>query len=318
MLKYSIKRLLLLIPVLIGVSFFIFASMNMAKGDFVDTLITEDMTDDDIKALREYYGLDKGLMVRYGRYIWNLLHGDMGDSYSLKEPVFKTFKERIGATSYLAIASTIVTIVIAVPLGIISATHRGSLLDNICNVLGVIGLATPNFWLGLLMIMLFAVKLGWLPSFGNQYWYSVIMPAITIGTGHTASLMRTTRSAMLDTLKSDYLRTARSKGVAEKLVVQKHAFKNALIPVLEVSVSQFAACFGGAALTESVFEWPGVGKMVVDAVKGRDVPLACGFLILKCTIICIIGLVGDLLYVVVDPRVKTMYLAKRKKKKGAN
>ena len=307
------KRVLLLIPILIGVSLFIFVSMNLAKGDYVDTLNTEDLTEEQIHELRVQYGLDKGIFGQYVDYMWKLLHGDMGTSYISHQSVFKTFGQRIGATVYLAVASTIVTVIISIPLGIYAANHHGGIGDNIANVFGVIGLATPNFWLGLLLIVLFSLKLGWLPSGGNEGWQSVLLPAFTVGTGHTAMLMRTTRSAMLDTLSADYLRTARSKGVPEKTVIRKHALKNAMIPILNVAVGQFAGCFGGAALTETVFSWPGVGKMVVDSVKERDIPLVTGFLILKCTIISVIGLCNDLLYVAVDPRVKTMYVTTKKK-----
>ena len=318
MLKYTFKRILLLIPTIIGISLFIFLAMNAASGDFVDTMIHEDMTDEEVLALRARYGLDKPVLERYVNYMWNLLKGDLGTSYTSNMPVMKLFSQKIGNTTRLAIASTIVCVVISIPLGIFSAKHRGTLFDNVSNVLGVLGLSIPNFWLGLMLIVLFAVKLQWLPAGGDDDGIlSVILPAITVGTGHTAILMRTTRSAMLDTLRQDYLRTARAKGVSERKVINIHALRNAMIPILSVAMTQFAGCFGGAALTETVFGWPGVGKMVVDAVKQRDIPLACGSLIMKCIIISLIGLLTDLLYVVVDPRVKTQFAtAKRGKKNG--
>ena len=318
MLKYTLKRILLLIPTIIGISLFIFLAMEAASGDFVSTLITEEMTDEEVHALRASYGLDKPVLERYVDYMWNLLHGDLGTSYTSRMPVMELFMQKIGNTTMLAVASTIVCILISIPLGIFAARHRGSIFDNISNVLGVLGLSIPNFWLGLMLIVWFSVQRSWLPPGGNDDGIlSVILPAITVGTGNTAILMRTTRSAMLDTLRQDYLRTARAKGVSERKVINVHALRNAMIPILSVALTQFAGCFGGAALTETVFGWPGVGKMVVDAVKQRDIPLACGTLIMKCIIISLIGLATDLLYVVVDPRVKTQFAsAKRGKRNG--
>ena len=318
MLKYTLKRILLLIPTIIGISLFIFLAMEAASGDFVSTLITEEMTDEEVHALRASYGLDKPVLERYVDYMWTLLHGDLGTSYTSRMPVMELFMQKIGNTTMLAVASTIVCILISIPLGIFAARHRGSIFDNISNVLGVLGLSIPNFWLGLMLIVWFSVQRSWLPPGGNDDGIlSVILPAITVGTGHTAILMRTTRSAMLDTLRQDYLRTARAKGVSERKVINVHALRNAMIPILSVALTQFAGCFGGAALTETVFGWPGVGKMVVDAVKQRDIPLACGTLIMKCIIISLIGLATDLLYVVVDPRVKTQFAsAKRGKRNG--
>lgn len=317
MLRYVIKRVLLLIPVIIGVSFVIFFCMNLASGDYVDTLDTDNMTEEQINEMRERLNLSGSLLERYVRYMWKLLHGDLGVSYISKESVFDSFMSRIGATAQLAFASTFVCIVISIPLGIYSARHNGTVGDNISSVFAVLGLSIPNFWLGLMLIIAFALYLGWLPSGGNDDGIrSIILPAITVGTGKTAMLMRTTRSSMLDTLRQDYLRTARAKGVTEKQVINKHALKNALIPIINVALTQLATSFGGAALTETVFAWPGVGKMIVDAVKQRDVPMVCGCLILKCIIISVIGLITDLLYVFVDPRLKTQFVTGSKKRRA--
>ena len=308
MLRYTLKRLLLLIPTIIGISLFIFVAMDLAKGDVVSSMDTEDMTEEQIWELREKYGLNGSLPERYVKYMGKLVQGDLGTSYISGEKVFDMFKAKIGNTAKLAFWCTVVCVVISLPLGIFAARHRGTIGDNLANVFGVLGLSIPNFWLGLLLIVLFAVRLKWLPAGGNDDGIlSVILPAITVGTGHTAVLMRTTRSSMLDALSQDYLRTARAKGVAESAVVHKHALRNALIPIVNIAMMQFAACFGGAALTETVFSWPGVGKMVVDYVKQRDVPVVCGCLILKCIIIALIGLVTDLLFVAIDPRVKTQF-----------
>ena len=315
MLKYALKRILLLIPVLLGVTFIIYAAMNLSGTDYVDSLITEDMTQEEIDALRAHYGLDKPMLQRYFTYVWKMLHGDLGKSYTNGMDVWEFFKSRIGATLYLGVAAGVVTVVLAIPLGIIAAVKNGSILDNVCNVLGVIGLATPNFWLGLMLIVLFAVKLKWLPVSGDEHWYSVILPAFTIGTGHMATQMRTTRTAMLDNLRADYLRTARAKGVSERKVVMKHAMRNAMIPTVQIAFALLSTAVGGAALTESVFNWPGVGKVIVDATSKRDIPTACGFLVLKCAILGVFHAFTELLNVVIDPRLKTMYVRDRKKKK---
>ena len=318
MLRYVFKRIVLLIPVIIGVSFVIFFCMNAASGDYVDTINTDDMTEQQIHEMRERLNLNGSLLERYAKYMWKLLHGDLGISYITGESVFKAFSQRIGNTAKLAVASTIVCVIISIPLGIYSAKRNGSFGDNVASVFAVLGLSIPNFWLGLMLIILFALILGWLPSGGDDGIKSVILPALTIGTGHTAMLMRTTRSSMLDTLRQDYLRTARAKGVPEKVVVNRHALKNALIPILNIALTQFAGCFGGASLTETVFAWPGVGKLVVDSVKQRDIPMVCGCLILKCIIISVIGLITDLLYVFVDPRVKTQFVSGPKRRREKN
>ena len=316
MLKYILKRLLLMIPVLIATSFIIFAGMNLASGDYVSTLVTEEMTQEDLEQIREDLGLNKSLPEQYLDFIYKLVFkGDLGMSYSMHIPVMDVWRQRFQATFYLGLCATIVSWVIAIPLGILAAKHPGSIIDNVCNFFAAIGVATPNFWLGLMLVILFAVKLHWLPSYGNEHWYSVILPAFTIGTGNTANLMRITRSSLVENSHMDYCRTARSKGVSEKVVFNKHAMINALIPIVHDSVGLLGLCIGGAALTESVFSWPGVGKVIIDAVIMRDTPLACGLLTLVCAIVSILHLVEDLIYVAIDPRVKSLYVSARRAKK---
>lgn len=312
--RYILKRILLMIPVIIGISFIIFVAMNLAKGDYVDTLDTGDMTVEELEALRAKYGLDKPILIQYANYMWKLLHGDLGESYASGRSVFQSFFEKLPNTMYLGIAASIIGTVVSIPLGIFAARNRGGILDNVANVVAVFGISVPNFWFGLMLMLLFALKLHWLPSGGNDTWIAVLLPAITIGTDKMAELTRTTRSTMLDTLSQDYLRTARAKGVPENTVVNKHALKPAMIPILNVTMGQLSGAIAGAALTETVFSWPGVGRLVVDAVQSRDIPMACGCLILKCILIGIIELVTDLLFVAVDPRLRTHYAATTKKK----
>ena len=308
-----------MIPVVLGVSFFIFVAVNAANGDYVDSLNTDDMTKEEVANLRAKYDLDKPLLVRYGKYMWNLLHGDLGTSYATGLPVFEMFMSKIGNTLYLAIGASLVCWILAIPLGVFAAKHRGSILDNLSSVLGILGLSIPNFWLGLVLIIVFALYLRLLPSGGADSAVSVILPAITVGTGQMATLMRTTRSTMVDCLGQDYLRTARAKGVSEKKVINFHALRNALIPIINIALTQFASSLAGAALTESVFSWPGVGKMIIDGINSRDTPIVCGCMILKCIIISLTTLLIDLLFVAVDPRVKTNFVTAKKggKKKNA-
>ena len=308
-----------MIPVVLGVSFFIFVAVNAANGDYVDSLNTDDMTKEEVANLRAKYDLDKPLLVRYGKYMWNLLHGDLGTSYATGLPVFEMFMSKIGNTLYLAVGASLVCWILAIPLGVFAAKHRGSILDNLSSVLGILGLSIPNFWLGLVLIIVFALYLRLLPSGGADSAVSVILPAITVGTGQMATLMRTTRSTMVDCLGQDYLRTARAKGVAEKKVINFHALRNALIPIINIALTQFASSLAGAALTESVFSWPGVGKMIIDGINSRDTPIVCGCMILKCIIISLTTLLIDLLFVAVDPRVKTNFVTAKKggKKKNA-
>ncbi len=226
--------------------------------------------------------------------------------------MWEMFIQRLPATLALSLGAIIVSMIISIPLGVFSAIHNGSLGDNAAMVVALLGLSMPNFWLGLLLIIAFSLQLGLFPSGGMDGIRSVILPAITIGTGYTAIMTRTTRSSMLDVIRQDYLRTARAKGVPEKVVIRKHALKNALIPIITVIGTQMAACIGGSVLTETVFAWPGVGRLIIDSVNQRDVPAVTGSIIMTTILISILLLVIDLLYAFVDPRIKAQY-AKRGK-----
>lgn len=316
MLRYAIKRVLLMIPVIIGVSFLIFFIMDIAPGDIVDIKIAEEgLTFEQIAQLREQYGLDKSVFERYAAYMFKFVQGDLGVSNVSGKPVWDSYFEKMPATIVLACASILVSIIISIPLGIISAIKRGTITDNVSMVLSFLGLSIPNFWLGLMLIIVVALNVPGLPTGGfTKGIASVILPAITVGTGLTATLARTTRSSMLDVLSQDYLRTERAKGHKEFTVITKYALRNALIPIITIAGGQFAVCLGGAVLTETVFSWPGVGRLIVDAVNSRDVPLVVGSIILKSISIGLVVLVVDLLYAVIDPRIKAQY-GKRLRKK---
>ena len=315
MYRYVIKRLLLMIPVIIGVSFLVFFIMDMAPGDAVDVLAPEGATAEDLEAIRHDLGLDKPVVVRYIDYMAGMLHGDLGVSYISKTDVFQTYVEKLPATIKLSFASILISVILSVPLGIYSATRQGTIQDNISMAFAMIGLAMPHFWLGLLLIIVFSLKLQWFPSGGDQTLSSIVLPAITIGTGLMPTLTRTTRSSMLDVLKQEYLRTARAKGIPEKVVVMSHALRNALIPIITIIGTQLAGVLGGSVLTETVFAWPGVGRLIVDSLNMRDTPLVTGSIIMTTILLSFVLLLVDLLYAAVDPRIKAQYTTSKRGKK---
>ena len=315
MYRYVIKRLLLMIPVIIGVSFLVFFIMDMAPGDAVDVLAPEGATAEDLEAIRHDLGLDKPVVVRYIDYMAGMLHGDLGVSYISKTDVFQTYVEKLPATIKLSFASILISVILSVPLGIYSATRQGTIQDNISMAFAMIGLAMPHFWLGLLLIIVFSLKLQWFPSGGDQTLSSIVLPAITIGTGLMATLTRTTRSSMLDVLKQEYLRTARAKGIPEKVVVMSHALRNALIPIITIIGTQLAGVLVGSVLTETVFAWPGVGRLIVDSLNMRDTPLVTGSIIMTTILLSFVLLLVDLLYAAVDPRIKAQYTTSKRGKK---
>lgn len=307
MYKYIIKRILQLFLVVIGVSFFIYVIMDFAPGDIVLTILGEEATQEEYLAMRQELGLDDPLVVRYGRYMWNLLHGNLGYSQRFKMSVWTLYRQRVGATFLLAFSATIVSLLFSIPLGIYTALHQGSIQDNVASAFSMIGLAAPNFWVGLMLILAFSLHLGWFHSGGFRSWTDVILPALTVGTGHIAMDTRTTRSSMIDVIRQDYLMLARAKGCSEKTVITKHALKNALIPIITAAGIQFTGSLGGSVVTESVFSWPGVGKLVIDAVKSQDVETVTGSIIMTSIIASAILLVIDILYAFLDPRIKARY-----------
>ena len=308
--KYVLKRLAMLIPVLIGVTFMVYFILSLSPGDTAAMIAGESADAETIEATRKDLGLNQPVIVQYGKYMLNLLHGDMGKSYKTKRDVFPTIMAAFPNTAKLAFWSILVAVAIALPIGIISATRQYSMVDNVGMVAALLGVATPNFWLGLMLIIVFSLNLGWLPSGGMGSWKNYIMPAITLGTGDAALICRMTRSSMLEVIRQDYIRTARAKGVPEKMVIRKHALKNALIPVVTVIGLQFGSLLGGATLTETVFAWPGVGRLLVDSIKSKDAPLVLGGVIMMTITFSIVNLCVDILYAFIDPRIKAQYKKK--------
>lgn len=307
MYKYIIKRLLMLIPVIIGVSFLVFFIMSLAPGDTARTILGEDAPMEAVKALNKELGLNDPVIVRYARYMGDLLRGDLGDSYKSGRPVFEEVMSRFPDTLKLAFWGMVFAIVLSIPIGIISATRQYSLTDSISMIFALLGVATPNFWLGLILIIAFSLHLHWFPSGGSEGWRSLILPVITLGTGCMANITRTTRSSMLEVVRQDYIRTAKAKGVNGKAVIYRHALKNALIPVVTVIGLQFGSLLGGAVLTETVFSWPGIGTYLVNSIKAKDTPAVLGCVIIFSICFSIVNLGVDILYAYIDPRIKSKY-----------
>ena len=305
--RYVLKRLVMLIPVLIGVTFLVYFIISLSPGDTAAMLAGEDADAATIEALRKELGLDQPVIVQYAKYMLNLLQGDMGNSYKTGRPVTNMIVSSFPNTAKLAFWSILVAVGIALPIGVISATKQYSMFDNVGMVVALIGVATPNFWLGLMMIILFSLNLGWLPSGGSKGWTSYIMPAITLGTGDAALITRMTRSSMLEVIRADYIRTARAKGVPEGKVVYQHALRNALIPVVTAIGLQFGSLLGGATLTETVFAWPGIGRSTVDSIKTKDTTQVLGNIVVLTITFSCVNLLVDILYAFIDPRIKAQY-----------
>ena len=314
--RLILKRFIMLIPVLIGVTFLVFSILSLAPGDPVLVVLGDNATEEAADAMRHDLGLDRPFFERYITYIWNLLRGDFGKSYKTKLSVSDQILSRFPNTLILASASMFIALVLGIPLGILSAKKQYTLLDNITTVGGLISVSMPNFWLGLLLVILFALKLRWLPSQGMAEGFipllkSLILPSITLGTGIMASIMRMTRSSVLETMRQDYVSTARSKGISERQVTIRHMLKNALIPIITTAGLQFGHLLGGSMLTETVFSWPGVGRYMLDAIKTKDTPAVLGSVILMSVSFSVVNLLVDILYAFVDPRIKSQYKRRR-------
>jgi peptide/nickel transport system permease protein len=305
----------MMIPVLIGVSFIIFSMMYFTPGDAADVILGDMATPADKQLFREQHGLDQPFLVRYVRYMKGvLLEGDLGTSYVTRQPVTVEILERFPATLQLSAMSVLVAVLIGVSVGIISATRQYSVIDNVATSLSMIGVSMPNFWQGMMLIIIFAVALRWFPPSGFSTPLHWILPAFTVGTNASANIMRMTRSSMLEIIRQDYIRTARAKGQSEAVVIWKHALKNALIPIITVIGLSFGRLLGGAVLTESIFSIAGVGKLMVDAIKMKNFPMVQGGVLFIAFVMSIINLVVDVLYSFADPRIRSMYTRPKAKK----
>ena len=296
------------VVVMLGVSLISFSLVFFAPGNpavaIIGAEIGEEPAIEEIEFFFQEHGLNAPLFTQCVQWLYMITHGDLGTSFRTEEPVLVEFIDRFPATFELAIAAMFIAILISVPLGILSAMKQNTVLDHGSRFVALWGVSMPNFWLGLLLILFFSVKLDWFPCFGYGSIEYLILPAITLGTGMTASLMRLMRASMLEVLRQDYVRTARAKGLRETVVIWKHGFKNALIPVVTVMGMQVGHLLAGAVIVETIFAWPGVGKFLVDAIYARDYPVIQGFILVIALFFVLSNLAVDILYTYLDPRIR--------------
>lgn len=311
--RYIVQRLLLLIPLLLGISMLTFALLHLAPGDPIAAqlgLNPRGMEPETLARLRAQMGLDDPLPLQYVRYLGDLLRGDLGHSLTTRAPVRDEILARLPATLQLAAAATLIVLLLALPLGILSALHRGGPLDGLTMIGALLGVSLPSFWFGMMLILLFALTLGWLPSGGGgdgTVWarlQALILPALTLAAGMLGLVTRITRASLLDVLGQDYVQTARAKGLATSVVLIRHALRNALIPVVTVLGLQFAGLLGGAVIVETIFAWPGLGRLAVNAVWRRDYPVVMGTVLFFAAATVLVNLATDILYTAINPRIR--------------
>jgi len=307
MLSFLPRRLLQLIPTLFVVSVLIFMLQQLLPGDPALVMAGEEKDPEVIEQIRRQYRLDQPLPIQYLYWIGGVLQGDLGESMRIKQPVASLIADKLPVTLQLASMAMLFALLIGIPAGVLSAVKKGTVWDTAANVFALWGLSTPNFWLGIMLIFLFSVQLGWLPASWEDPWQSLattVMPAFVLGNAIAAVLMRHTRSAMLQAMSADYVRTARAKGLREHVVVLRHALRNALTPVITLGALEFGTLLSGAVLTEQVFSVPGFGKLIVDAVFNRDYAVVQGVVLVTATVYILLNLIADILYVLVNPRLR--------------
>jgi ABC-type dipeptide/oligopeptide/nickel transport system permease component len=302
--SYLVRRLWQSAVTLVGVSVLVFVILRVIPGDPAKMLLPEGAPQSAVEELNRQLGLRQPLYVQYGIFLRSVFRGDFGQSFQYRSPALQVVVERLPATLQLTLAAMLLTVAFGVSIGIVAAVRQGTGYDYAGTALAVLGQSLPNFWLGIMLILLFGVTLRWLPTSGFQGWRYLVLPSITLAAFPTALVARLTRSSMLEILSRDYIRTGRAKGLTERIVVLRHALKNATIPVLTVIGLQIGTLLGGAVITESVFAWPGMGKLVVDAIFFRDFPVVQTILILSATVFVLINLLVDVLYTVLDPRIR--------------
>ena len=310
--RYIVKRVILLIPVMLGTILVVFFIMDQSDVDPAQVILGEAATEETLAQLHEELGLDDPFFVRYGRYVLDLLKGDMGESYTYRAPVFDQIVQRLPNTFLLAATGVLLTVIIGIPVGIIAAKKQYSAFDNISMVLCLFSAAAPAFWVGLVLVLVFSLQFPILPAsgMGKGFWgvlRSLILPAITVSLHGTATVARTTRSSMLEIIRQDYIDTARAKGTGEMKITTRHMLRNALIPVITAVGLNFGVLLGGSVLTETVFAWPGIGRYVVESIKTQDIPSVLGCVVALSVMFTVINLLVDLLYAFVDPRIKAQY-----------
>ena len=304
MVSYILRRIVMLIPVLFGVTLVSFSLLHLVPGDPAEVLGGQEASKADIDRIRKEYGLDQPLVVQYARFVGNAVRGDLGISILSRHPVRELLLQRLAFTLQLALASVLVAAALGLLAGIISSTRQYSFFDTASMLGALFGISMPIFWLGLLLILVFAAKLQWLPSGGTGSIRHLILPAIALGSASAAVIARMTRASMLEVTRQDYIRTARATGYRERVIIFRHALKNAMIPVLTVFGLEFGSMLGGAVLTETVFSLPGIGRLLVEGIFARDYPVVQGAMILVASTFVLVNLLTDVAYAFFDPRIR--------------
>lgn len=304
MTRYFARRLLLTVPVLLGVATLVFSLIHLVPGDPVQSMLGEAASPQEVADLRARLGLDRPLYAQYGTFLAGLTRGDLGTSLRTNQPVAATIRERIPATFQLAFAAMAVAVALAIPLGIVAAVYAGGPIDLAATTLALVGISIPNFWLGPLMAIIFSVVLGWLPVSGRGGAAYLVLPAVTLGAPLAAVLARMTRASMVEELRELYVLAARARGVSPFRAVVRHAFRNSLIPVVTVLGLQFGAVLTGAVITETIFAWPGVGRLLIQSISFRDYPVVQGCILLIAITYVAMNVLTDLVYGLLDPRIR--------------
>jgi ABC-type dipeptide/oligopeptide/nickel transport system permease component len=303
-LRFLVRRLLLTIPVLLGVATLVFSLIHLIPGDPVQSMLGDGASPESVNELRTRLGLNRPLYLQYVSFLNGVAHGNLGTSLRTSEPVTTAIADRLPATFELAAAAMLVAVVIAIPLGVIAAVGAGTAVDHVATTLALIGISMPNFWLGPLLAILFAVELGWLPVSGRGTLAELVLPAVTLGAPLAAVLARMTRASVIDELRELYVTAARARGVSRMRAVLRHAFRNSLIPIVTVLGLQLGAVLTGAVITESIFAWPGVGRLLIQSINFRDYPLVQGCILLIALTYVSMNLLTDLAYGLLDPRIR--------------
>lgn len=303
--KFIAKRLLAMIPVLIGITFIIYTILALTPGDPAVAILGETATQEQIEELREEMGLNDFFVIRYFKYIFNAVRGDFGTSYRTGLSVVSELMAQLPYTFILAFFGVGLATIIGVPIGIVSAVKQYTLTDNVVTAVAMIMCSVPPFWLSLMLMMLFSLKLGWFPSIGVDSWRNFVIPIVAMAIGNMATMIRMTRSMMLEVIREDYIRTARAKGASERTIILKHALRNAILPVVTQVGISFGFQLGGAMVCETVFSIPGLGNMIITAVRQKDIPMVMGAIIFVAAAISLVNLLMDVVYVWIDPRLKT-------------
>jgi ABC-type dipeptide/oligopeptide/nickel transport system permease component len=303
-LRFLARRLALTIPVLLGVATLVFSLIHFIPGDPAQAMLGETASQEDVDALRTRLGLDRPLIEQYGRFLGGAVKGDLGTSMRTNQPVAEAIVERLPATLELALAAMMVAIGFSIPLGIIAAVRRGTTVDHLATTIALLGISIPNFWLGPLLAIVFAVELGWLPVSGRGTMAHLILPSISLGAALAAILARMTRASLLEELREQYVMAARARGASRARAVLRHAFRNSLIPVVTLVGLQFGAVLTGAVITETIFAWPGIGRLLIQSIGFRDYPLVQGCILFIAVTYVGMNLLTDLVYGVLDPRIR--------------